>query len=85
MIPENINRNHIKKAIDYINKNGVPPKRNSTIWDLDYGGRTYPSKYLICIDNVYANGNELTGKEFSGGIEINRFINDRGFSIVEKQ
>jgi hypothetical protein len=84
MIPENITGKHIQMAIDYIDKNGVPPTRRSTVYDLSYNGRRYPPKYVICIAYKYAGGNELVGDEFSGGRETNNFLADRGYTTVKK-
>jgi 5-methylcytosine-specific restriction protein A len=84
MIPENISGSNIVAAISYINQNGVPSRRDSTVWDLIYGGKRYPPKYVICIANKYVNGVELIGNEFGGGPETNSFLEARGFEIVPK-
>lgn len=84
MIPENISGSDIVAALAYIDQNRVPPRRDSTVWDLIYKGKRYPPKYVICIANRYINGIELIGNEFSGGPEANSFLEIRGFEIVPK-
>ena len=83
MIPNNITREHIIKAIEEINEVGVPPNRESRGFHLEYEGKYYPPKYVISIANRYANGRELQPSEFNGGYETNRFLEKRGFKIIE--
>ncbi len=83
MIPKNITREHIIKAIEEINEVGVPPNRESRDFHLEYEGKYYPPKYVISIANRYANGRELQPSEFNGGYETNRFLEKRGFKIIE--
>jgi biotin operon repressor len=56
MIPQNITKEHILKAIQEIDKNGVPEERLSTKYYLQYNGKNYPPKYTISLANKYANG-----------------------------
>lgn len=83
MIPKNINREHIIKAIEEINKVGIPEGRSSKKFLLEYNGEYYPPKYIISIANKYANSKELDPQEFSGGTETNGFLKYLGFNIVE--
>ena len=71
MIPENITREHIIKAIERIGEEGVPPNRESKKYLLVYNGKYYPPKYVISLANKYANGRELDHFEFKGGKETN--------------
>jgi 5-methylcytosine-specific restriction protein A len=82
MIPKNINREHINRAIKEIDQNGVPSDRHSVKWSVKYQENLYPPKYLISIANTYANGDEWDPSEFSGGDETNNFLNSLGFKIV---
>lgn len=84
MIPSNITRAHIISAIREIDRDGVPPRRNSTRYDLLYDGQRYPSKYVISIANRYVNGIELSSYDFGGGPETNNFLREHGFEIIEK-
>ncbi len=83
MIPENITKTHIIKAIERIDEEGVPPNRKSKKYLLAYNGKYYPPKYVISLANKYANGRELDHFEFKGGKETNDFLRSKGFKIVE--
>ena len=83
MIPQNITKEHILKAIKRIEIQGVPEGRSSKKFVLEYGGKQYPPKYVISLANKYSNGQELDSVEFSGGNESNEFLKSRGFAIQE--
>jgi MoxR-like ATPase len=85
MIPQNIKNEHIIKAIEEVEKSGIPKDRSSDRYDLEYNKRYYPPKYIISIANKYANGNDLDHSEFLGGSEANDFLESLGFNIVNKQ
>ena len=82
-IPKNINKEHIINAIQKIDREGVPEKRESTRFNLSYEGKYYPPKYIISIANLYANGEEYLPSLFSGGDETNSFLRRLGFTIVD--
>lgn len=81
MIPHNVLRVHILRAIKEINRQGVPEGRGSKKFVLEYEGKQYPPKYIISVANKYANGHELDSEEFSGGNESNKFLESRGFTV----
>ncbi|MHA1333202.1 MAG: hypothetical protein ACTSPL_03905 [Candidatus Odinarchaeia archaeon] len=83
MIPKNIKKGHILKAMGEIKKSGIPKGRRSRKFLLEFEGKFYPPKYVISIANKYANGIELNPSEFSGGRETNDFLRALGFRIVE--
>lgn len=82
MIPTNISREHILKAIQYVDTCGIPKSRLSRKHSVKYNGRLYPPKYLISIANKYANDTELEPTCFSGGYEANSYLEKLGFIIV---
>jgi len=84
MIPKNIHREHILKAIEEVRKTGVPEGRGSKKFLIEFDGDYYPPKYIISLANKYVNGEELNPSEFSGGAESNDFLRALGFKIVEK-
>jgi len=85
MIPTNIASSHVISAIGEIDRDGVPPRRRSTGYDLLLNNRRYPPKYVVSIANRYANGVELSSCDFTGGrYETNPFLSERGFEIVGK-
>ena len=83
MIPSNIERGHIIKAIREIDLNGVLPRRNSKKFYLIFEGKQYPPKYVLSLANRFANDEELDPSEFSGGQETNNFIKRLRFDIEE--
>ena len=80
-IPKNITEEHIIRAIEEIDKNGVPKKREQRKFNLKYDGKDYPPKYTISVANKYANGKVLEASAFSGGDETNPFLKAGGFAI----
>ena len=56
MIPDNIEVEHVLKAVDQIDRERVPSSRRSVYYDLIKDGKPYPPKYIISIANEYANG-----------------------------
>lgn len=80
-IPQNISPESIIQALDFIDKNSVPERRQSVDYDLVYQGNCYPPKYVISKANFFENGIDLEASEFSGGDETNRFLISRGFQI----
>ena len=83
MIPKNIHREHVLKAIEEIKRSGIPAGRGSRKFLIAFNGDYYPPKYVISLANRYANGEELNPSEFSGGTESNNFLRALGFVIVE--
>ena len=74
MIPLNIEREHIIKAIREIDSNGIPPGRESRKFCLIFEGKQYPPKYVLSLANRFATDEELDPSEFSGGQETNNFL-----------
>ena len=83
MIPKNIRKEHIIKAIEEIKKSGIPKDRYSRKFLLEFEGEFYPPKYVVSLANKYANGVELDPSAFSGGRETNDFLRALGFRIVK--
>lgn len=85
MIPDDIKRTHIIRALRKITINGVPSRRQSTVYDLRYDRKRYPPKYVVSLAHQIAKGSEWPHYKFSGGIETNNFLIARGFQIVNKR
>ncbi|MFD2924485.1 HNH endonuclease [Halobacillus naozhouensis] len=81
-IPKNINTEHVVKAVQKIDREGVPWRRQSTRYSLFYENEYYPPKYVLSIANLFANGEEYSSYDFSGGDETNIFLERLGFEIV---
>ena len=86
MIPKNINKEHLEKAIKEIDKDGVRKGRHSSTYDLIHNGKTYPPKLVLSIANRYANGTELDSNDFGGGKDTPAFelMKAEGFEIIPK-
>jgi predicted amidohydrolase len=82
MIPKNIKREHILKAMKEIEKLEIPKARHSKKFLLEYNDKHYYPKYVISLANKYANGKALDSSEFSGGNESNNFLSYLGFKVV---
>ena len=83
MLDKQIKQQHILDAIADIDKNGVPPNRNATKYNLYHNGRSYPPKYVLSIASKLATGKELEPSQFNGGRETNSFLATHGFTIRE--
>ena len=83
-IPREIKAEHVHAAIAEIERNGVPPSRQSTRYHLMYHGRRYPPKYVVSLAARHATGQALPSNQFSGGSETNEFLRDLGFDIARK-
>lgn len=83
MIPKSIRREHVLKAIEEVKRTGIPKKRDSKKFLIEFNSKYYPPKYIISLANKYANGEELNPSEFSGGAESNNFLRGLSFQIVE--
>ncbi|MDJ1503518.1 AAA family ATPase [Xanthocytophaga agilis] len=81
-----IKKEHILKAIRYVDENGVAPGRHSFQYDVYYNGKLYPPKYLISLATQYATGRALQPNEFGGGEGTPAFdtLRTLGFEIKEK-
>jgi hypothetical protein len=82
MIPDFIKREHILAALVEIDQQGIPPGRDSTKFKLVHDGKKYPPKYVISLAGRQANGTEIPPDSFGGGHEANKFLSEKGFSIV---
>lgn len=82
MIPANISRGDVIRAISDIQTRQVPAGRESRKFQLIYDGRGYPPKYVISVANRFANGSELDSSEFITH-EANRFLRRLGFIVIE--
>ena len=85
MIPDSIERSHLLKAITSAIRNGIPPNRQSTKYDLFHDNRKFPAKYIISLAHTFVDGRELPSNEFSGGREANNFLLSLSFTVIDKK
>ncbi|MFH6770265.1 AAA family ATPase [Gaetbulibacter aquiaggeris] len=83
---DQIKKEHILKALNEIDENGIRKGRHSSTYDILYEGKTYPPKLVISIANRYANGTELDPNTFDGGEGTRAFqlLESLGFDIDKK-
>ena len=86
MVPKNITREHIEKAIEEIDVIGIRKGRHSSTYDLIYNDKSYPPKLVLSIANRFVNGRELSPSDFDGGkgTEGFKLLEDQGFTIIKK-
>ena len=86
MVPENILKEHIEKAIQEIDNNGIEKGAHSSTYDVLHDGKRYPPKLVISLANKYANGEILPRDTFSGGPSHPAFklLDKLGFTIIQK-
>lgn len=83
MFDKRINQQIVSEALAFIDKNGVPKRRNSTKFTLHQDKKIYPPKYVLSIATKIATGKELEANEFHGGHQTNSFLMLLGFTIKE--
>lgn len=80
-----IKKQDIIKALEYINKSGVPLANQSTKYELvAEDGHKYPPKYVIAVADHIANGTDIATDNFNA-VEAKNFLKSRGFNIEIKQ
>lgn len=79
----NVDDDLIYKAIKYIDENDVPDKYKSWGYDLVYGKKKYPPKYVIAVARYLKDGSEINVSDFNS-IEARNFLKTRGFEISVK-
>lgn len=86
MIPKNITKEHLLKAIEKIDLEGIPNDADSQYYDVIFNGKKYPPKVIVSYANIFANGTELDRITFSGGLGTPCFnlLEKHKFIIQEK-
>lgn len=56
------------QAIEKIDIEGIPPKGDSSYYDVLYNNKRYPPKLIVSYANIFANGSVLSRDTFEGGI-----------------
>lgn len=84
MIPAGLDRAHVIAALARIDRDGIPPGREATKFELWHAGRAYPPKLVISLAREEAFGRALPSAVFSGGTETNRQLQELGFTIALK-
>ena len=85
MIPKEIERIHIKKAMAFIDEYGVPKLRRSKHWDIiDTDGEAYPPKYVISKANEFTTNKNFWTHEKFVTTEARTYLKRVGFNVVKR-
>ncbi len=77
---------YIKKAIQFIDENGVPDQNKSTKYELvTEDGKKYPPKYVIAVAAKLATGKEDIKFDDYNAVEAKGYFETRGYMIDTKQ
>ena len=86
-LPNNITKEHLLKAIEKIESDGIPSDADSQYYDVLFNGKKYPPKVIVSYANLFANGTEISRNTFSGGADTECFklLQKNGFEIIKKE
>ena len=82
MIPDSIKKEHVLKALEEAESQGIPKGRQSHRNYVEYNAKRYPPKYIISLANKYAGG-KLLGTSEVRRIECRLFLKSLGFNVLE--
>ena len=82
-IPEGITREHVLKAINEINREGIPPKHQAQNTFLALEGKKYPVKYVV-LKAAQVAGINLSIKDFTT-VEAKNYLKRLEFNIVKEE
>jgi 5-methylcytosine-specific restriction protein B len=84
-IPQNITRQNVLDAIQYIEANGIPHHNQSMKYDLVAdSGEKYPPKYIIAVANNLANNTDISVDGFNE-VEAKNFLEGLDFEVETRQ
>jgi len=85
-IPKNITKEHLLKAIEKIDLEGIPNDSDSQYYDVYYNGNKYPPKVIVAYANLFSNGKILDRNSFNGGegTECFKLLEQNEFVIKKK-
>lgn len=82
MIPREIGREHVLRALGRIDRDGVPRGRQARKFALVHDEKRYPPKYVLSIAAQLAIGRHLDPEEYGGGLETNNFLRQLAFDVI---
>ena len=82
-IPE-LSQENINQALQYIDKNGVPPGYGSKAYDLVVNGKKYPPKYVVAVARHLKDGAAIDTSDYNG-VEAKNYFKARGYEIFVKK
>jgi hypothetical protein len=84
MIPSTLTRKNIEDAIEQIDRDGVPPARQSVHYDLYIKGNPYPPKYVVSLAAQFAYG-VAHGPEAFNAVEAKNYFIKNHYRIVDRR
>lgn len=83
---QDIQKDHILKALERVKEEGFNPKRKSSIYDLVHDNIAYPPKYILSLSGYFAKEHFIPHDKFNGGenSECFAFLRECGFTILPK-
>lgn len=86
-ITEGLTEQHVIKAIEEIDKTGIPPEAESTGYDLLYRDTRYPPKLVLSLAVKAATGEPLDRSAFTAGVDSSAFrlLKRLGFTVLAKE
>ena len=84
---EEVTKEHVRLALEEIDREGVPEEAKSTGYDLFYEGKRYPPKLVVSLAVKHATGELSERSTFSGGEASPSFhlLRNLGFDVREKK
>jgi len=83
VIPQNITKSHLLRALEEMNKQGLQPPLPSIRYFVKYKDELYPLKRVVSLANKYANGTKLPLQNFTT-TEAVSFVIKLGFELEVK-
>lgn len=82
----NIKREHLLKAIEMIDRDGVPSDAQSTTYDVVVNGKFYPPKLVVSFAGGISSGTNIPRSTFHGGKYEPSFklLRREGFQMIKK-
>lgn len=84
MVFSNLTEENINQAIQFIEKNKVPPGYKSKTADLVVDGKPYPPKYVLVVAQKIADGSVIDVKDFHTKDAVS-FLQEKGYNIVKRE
>lgn len=80
-----VSKEQILQALDYIDKNGIPLRNQSTKYELVAdNGKRYPPKYVIAVADHLATGAEINIEGYNS-VEAKNYLSKKGFTVEMRQ
>ncbi|HEY9175000.1 MAG TPA: HNH endonuclease [Verrucomicrobiae bacterium] len=84
MIPSTLTPECIQKAIEQIDRDGVPSKRESVHYDLCVNDKRYPPKYVVSLASECASGVAYPPEDFNA-VEAKNYFIRKGYRVVDRR